>query len=428
MRTTHRFHTNNPEIFKLQLLQWAQQFTAVVWLDSNGHTAFHNRFNGVLAADEFTVIETDASTGFDKLSEYQQQTKDWIFGYLGYDLKNDTENLTSQNYDGLKLPDLYFFQPKRIIEIIGEELIFNYLNMVEDEAEDDFTAICAIKIGTKPLNNGLVIKERISKKEYLQKANKMLSHILRGDIYEANLCMEFYAEGTIHPLATFNSLNTISKAPNSAFLKRKNTYALCASPERYIRKNNDVVISQPIKGTAPRNTSAAIDEAAKNELSQNQKERAENVMIVDLVRNDLSKVAQKGSVRVTELCKVYSFEQVHQMISTVESKVSQTLQPVSVLKATFPMGSMTGAPKISAMKIIEVLEETKRGLYSGAIGYFTPKGDFDFNVVIRSIVYNEEEQYCSFSVGSAITAKADPELEYNECLLKAAALRHVLEK
>jgi len=150
-------------------------------------------------------------------------------------------------------------------------------------------------------------------------------------------------------------------------------------------------------------------------------------MIVDLVRNDLSHTATKGSVKVEELCKVYSFLQVHQMISTVSSIVNVETSPVDILKTTFPMGSMTGAPKISAMKIIEDLEETKRSLYSGSVGYFTPNGDFDFNVIIRSILYKATQKYISYSVGGAITAKSDPLKEYEECLVKAKAMRQVLE-
>ena len=169
------------------------------------------------------------------------------------------------------------------------------------------------------------------------------------------------------------------------------------------------------------------DQKLKQKLATDIKERSENVMIVDLVRNDLAKTAIKGSVEVEELCKVYTFDQVHQMISTVISQVSDQVHPVDILKTTFPMGSMTGAPKISAMKIIETLEETKRGLYSGAVGYFTPEGDFDFNVVIRSILYNSSKKYVSYSVGGAITAKSDPLSEYEECLVKAKAMRQVLE-
>ena len=202
---------------------------------------------------------------------------------------------------------------------------------------------------------------------------------------------------------------------------------LSASPERYLKKVGEKVISQPIKGTAKRSFDIEQDAFLKKELKNSAKERSENIMIVDLVRNDLSHTATKGSVVVEELCQVYTFKQVHQMISTIISKVDATVSPVEIIKTTFPMGSMTGAPKVSAMKIIEELEVTKRGLYSGAVGYFTPTGDFDFNVVIRSILYDAKKQYLSFSVGSAITAQSIPENEYEECLLKAKAMFEVLQ-
>ena len=202
---------------------------------------------------------------------------------------------------------------------------------------------------------------------------------------------------------------------------------MSATTERYIKKHGNTVISQPIKGTARRSDNKKEDLYLADALSKDEKERSENIMIVDLVRNDLSCTATKGSVRVDELCKVYSFLQVHQMISTISSTISEETNPVDVLKQHFPMGSMTGAPKISAMKIIEDLEETKRGLYSGSVGYFTPKGDFDFNVIIRSILYNESKKYISYSVGGAITAMSNPLKEYEECLIKAKAMREVLE-
>jgi para-aminobenzoate synthetase component 1 len=228
-------------------------------------------------------------------------------------------------------------------------------------------------------------------------------------------------------LELFEKLNTISKSPLAVFLKNDSQYLFSASPERYLKKVADKIISQPIKGTAKRFLDPIEDERAKNQLALDPKERAENIMITDLVRNDLSRTAQKGSVKVEELCAVYSFEQVHQMITTITSNLDIQYSVNEVIKSTFPMGSMTGTPKISAMKIIEELEETKRGLYSGAVGYFTPSGDFDFNVVIRSILYNQENKYVSFSVGSAITSQSVPENEYEECLLKAKAMHEVLQ-
>jgi len=256
----------------------------------------------------------------------------------------------------------------------------------------------------------------------------MLDHIHAGDMYEANFCMEFFAENAvINPLEKFQKLNEISQAPFSVFFKNNKQFLLSASPERYLKKVGETIISQPIKGTSKRFSDPIEDEISRQYLENDPKERAENIMITDLVRNDLSHTAQKGSVEVAELCKIYSFLQVHQMISTITSKIDFQYSPIDVLKTTFPMGSMTGAPKISVMKIIENLEETKRGLYSGAVGYFTPDGDFDFNVVIRSILYNEGNQYVSFSVGSAITSLSIPEKEYEECLLKAKAMHQVLQ-
>jgi len=417
--------------FKQSLLHWSQQYYEVVWLDSNGHRNKYSSFDGMLAVDALTSIVTDTENAFEDLSNYQSNTKDWIFGYLSYDLKNDTEQLFSCNTDGLNFPALYFFQPKKLIEIQGPVVTFNYLNMVADEIEEDFNNILeAPKPFSQELENqsDIKIKLRIFKDEYFSRVNKMLNHIHRGDIYEANFCQEFYAEGTkIDALKTYLKLNSITRAPFSAFLKVNDKYLLSSSPERYVKKLGDKIISQPIKGTAKRSLDKNEDRLLVEALEEDQKERAENIMIVDLVRNDLSKSAVKGSVKVEELCKVYSFDQVHQMISTITAEVSNTKNPVDIIKETFPMGSMTGAPKVSAMQIIEDLEASKRGLYSGTVGYFTPDNDFDFNVVIRSILYNKTAQYVSFSVGSAITAKAIPEKEYEECLLKAKAMRQVLE-
>ncbi len=430
MRTKISFKVPDSETFSKNLLEWSQQFYDVVWLESNEHSDEYGSFDGILAVDALTSLQTDASNAFEDLKEYQQETKDWIFGYLSYDLKNDVEKLSSNNYDGLEFPELFFFQPRKIIKITDNQVEFLYLNMVAEEIDKDFDAIqnqSGVQLEAVETTSDIRIKLRIFKDEYFKRAEEMLWHIHRGDIYEANFCQEFYAEETtIDPLKTYQKLNAISKSPFATFLKLNDKYLLSASPERYLRKQGNEVISQPIKGTAKRAMDSVEDERNKVILENDPKERAENIMIVDLVRNDLSKSALKGSVKVKELCKVYSYEQVHQMISTVTSKVLDDKNPVELIRESFPMGSMTGAPKVSAMKIIERLESFKRGLYSGAVGYFTPDGDFDFNVVIRSILYNAANKYVSYSVGSAITAKASPEKEYEECLLKAKAMREVL--
>ena len=428
-RTIKTFLVEDVQKLKDQLLVWSQQFETLLWLDSNNYKQQYTSFDAALAVEEFTSIKTDYLNAFEKLKEYQRITKDYIFGYLSYDVKNDVEQLSSNNFDGLDFADMYFFQPQKLFFIKRNTIEFHYLRMVDDEIEIDFEEIKKTK-KFKSQNNGsnIKIKLRIHKDEYYSKVTKVLEHIKRGDIYEANFCQEFYAENsTIDPIKVYQDLNEISKPPFATFFKNDHQYLLSASPERYIRKEGSKIISQPIKGTAKRLRSKIDDTKIASDLASDIKERSENVMIVDLVRNDLSKSAIKGSVKVEELCKVYSFKQVHQMISTVVSELKDDIHPIQVLKNTFPMGSMTGAPKVSAMKIIENLEETKRGLYSGTVGYFTPEGNFDFNVVIRSILYNSEKKYISYSVGGAITAKSIPEKEYEECLLKAKAMKFVLQ-
>jgi len=426
-RTSFKFQVKDISEFKKRLLQWAQQFEIAVWLDSNNYNQKYSNFEAVLAVDAVSKIETSSENAFSQLKNYQSEVNDYIFGYLGYDLKNDVEALTSSNFDGLHFPDLFFFQPKKLFFIKGNIVEIKYLSDYKNDAEIDFKEITSTKTQQHTTNNQIQIKLRIHKDDYFKKLNTLLTHIHRGDIYEANFCQEFYSENsTINPVEVYQNLNEISKAPFATFLKLNDNYLLSASPERYLKKEGKHLISQPIKGTEKRASTKKADEKLIAALEQNPKERAENIMIVDLVRNDFSRFAVKGSVKVDELCKVYTFEQVHQLISTVSCTVKNDIHPVDILKNTFPMGSMTGAPKISAMKIIEELEETKRGLYSGAVGYFTPNGNFDFNVIIRSILYNAEKKYVSYSVGGAITAQSIPEKEYEECLLKAKAMKHVL--
>jgi len=429
LRTSIYKSISDPKLFKQQLLFWSQQFREIIYLDSNDYTHNYSSYDCVLAVDAFTSIKTDYHNAFEDLKQYQQNTKDWLFGYLSYDLKNDIEQLQSKNYDGLDFPDLYFFQPKKLFLLKGNQLEIQYLKMCDDEEEEDFQEISVQRLVFNNQESAIKIQQRIPKENYIEKVSKVLGHIHQGNIYEANFCMEFFAENAvIDPIEKFVKLNKISQPPFAVFFKNNKHFLMSATPERYLKKEGEFIISQPIKGTAKRFLDASEDEQSKMRLAFDLKERAENIMITDLVRNDLSRTAQKGSVEVKELCKIYSFLQVHQMISTVTSKLDSQYSVVDVLKTTFPMGSMTGAPKISVMKIIEQMEETKRGLYSGAVGYFTPEGDFDFNVVIRSILYNQEKKYVSFSVGSAITSQSIPENEYEECLLKAKAMREVLSE
>lgn len=402
----------------------------MLWLDSNDHTDAYSTFDALLAVAEQPATPSIVTTT-KALHSALSGERDWWFGYFAYELKDELEALSSTNFDGLGFPTLYFFQPAKIIVLQHNQLRFLYQDMCSGDIEHDFSQIRALetaegRVGEK--HSPVALQLRISKAEYLAKVGTLLQHIHRGDLYEANFCQEFYAENTtIAPWDTYTRLNALSQTPFAAFLRLKDRYLMCASPERYLKKREQTVISQPIKGTAARGTTLQEDQYQKVQLAANPKERAENIMITDLVRNDLSKSALKGSVHVAECCKVYTYKQVHQMISTITAQVPNTKPPLDLIRETFPMGSMTGAPKIAAMKIIEALEATKRGLYSGAVGYFDPNGNFDFNVVIRSILYNAAKKYVSFSVGSAITAQSQPEQEYQECLLKANALRQVLE-
>ncbi|RDY61404.1 aminodeoxychorismate synthase component I [Flagellimonas nanhaiensis] len=428
----HCSYSISPSLkIKDALLEWSKSCSHIVWLDSNRHSDKYGSFDAVLAISEQTDKSFKSFKNIDEIELFVDEQKDWLFGYFSYDFKNSLENLDSENFDGLGFPEINFFQPTKVIVLDGDKLKFSYLDACAGEMEDDFSRLLEIADEDKKEKDDHVpvkIKMRIHKDAYFEKTQIFLDHIQKGDIYEANFCQEFYAENTnIDPFRTYKNLNSVSKPPFASFMKLGSHFLMCASPERYLKKNGQTLISQPIKGTAPRGSNAESDKAISETLAKDPKERAENIMITDLVRNDLSRSALKGSVKVEELCEVYTYEQVHQLVSTVTAKVPEGMNPVRLIKETFPMGSMTGAPKISAMKIIEELEETKRGLYSGAVGYFSPNGDFDFNVVIRSILYNAQNKYVSFSVGSAITAKSDPEKEYEECLLKAKAMRSVLE-
>jgi para-aminobenzoate synthetase component 1 len=313
----------------------------------------------------------------------------------------------------------HFWVPKFVIKLEKEK--FEYLQGEQDEESFQFLDyFMEEEIDHNFHSFPYRFEARTSKERYISQVEKLKSYIQRGDIYEVNYCQEFFAENVEldFPLDTYFKLNHITKAPFSTFLQTDKHAIFCGSPERYMKKTGDRLLSQPIKGTAPRGIDDQADEALKQHLQNDPKERSENIMIVDLVRNDLSRVAKKGSVHVSELYGIHTFETVHQMISTIECEVEKEVTFLDILNASFPMGSMTGAPKVEAMKIIDETEDFNRGIYSGSIGYITPSGDFDFNVVIRSLIYNREKKYLSCAVGGAITILSDPEKEYEECQTK----------
>lgn len=414
---------NRPHSIKQQALQWANTFPVCCYLDSNNYTDPYTNFDILVAAGVSHQLTAATGQAFIKLQQFYNAHKSWMFGLLSYDLKNEIELLTpATQVDPLHFPDLFFFVPQYLVGIKDDILTV----LLGDDSIRD--TIQAMPLREPQSNAPITLQSRFEKAEYLNTIKVLQQHIRQGYIYEVNLCQEFFAEhAAIDPVSVYTQLNAHSPTPFSGYFKLNDKYILSASPERFLRKQGNRLISQPIKGTAKRSADRNQDEALKAQLRTSGKEQAENVMIVDLVRNDLTKSAVKGSVAVDELFGIYSFPQVHQLISTVSCKLRADVHPVTAIKNTFPMGSMTGAPKIKAMELITRYEKSKRGAYSGALGYFTPEGDFDFNVLIRSLFYQASSQYLSFQVGGAITHQSVPEQEYEECLLKATAMRNVLQ-
>ncbi len=414
----------DPKDFKLKALQWASSFDVFCYLDSNNFKDQYSKFDVLLAVGVRDEVIVKAGSAFNKLEQFRTKYPGWATGFFTYDLKNEIEKLASENPDQLHFPDLYFFAPKHLILIRNgrAEVISDDEQQVSDQIQSQSIQ------QTSPISN-IQLNSRFSKEEYIETVIKIKEHISRGDIYVTNFCQEFFAENAvIDPLNIFQKLNAISPNPFTVFLKLRDQYILSASPERFLAKRGNKLISQPIKGTSKRYDDPENDKLSQQNLKTHSKELQENVMIVDLVRNDLTKSAVPGTVGTEELFGIYSFKQVHQMISTVVCELRDDVSPVEAIKNTFPMGSMTGAPKISAMQLMEQFERSKRGVYSGAIGYFSPDNDFDFNVVIRTLLYNSANKYLSFQVGGAITYQAEPEKEYEECLLKAQAILEALEQ
>ena len=410
------------------MLNWCSQFNIFCFLDNHQYQQQHHSIECILAVGSRAQIEsTTGGMALQALSEFKKKYEDkWIFGHLSYDLKNEIEGLQSVHPDYIGFPDLFFFLPEIVLALSASELRIWASPGIADEV---FDAIIRTKDTITKGKWDLHIQSRFSKKEYIDTVKQLQQHILRGDCYEINFCQEFFDDNaSIEALDLFFALSEASPNPFSAFYRVNERYLVCASPERFLKKTGNTIYSQPIKGTAKRSLSDPMqDEAAKAELQQSLKERSENVMVVDLVRNDLSRFCEQGSVEVEELFAIYSFPQVHQMISTVKGKLEKGVDPINMIRSSFPMGSMTGAPKRRVMQLIDQYEKSRRGLFSGSVGYFDPAGDFDFNVVIRSILFNNNTKYLSFQTGSAITFYSDPENEYEECQLKAAAIKKVLE-
>ncbi|RYY18814.1 MAG: anthranilate synthase component I family protein [Cytophagaceae bacterium] len=416
-----------PADFRARALQWAAQFPHCAYYEPNDlQQSAAGTFARLLAVANSDAAAPNSLAGLAAYLGAEPPAALPHCGFITYDVKNELETLSSANFSGLNWPALHFFQPETCLLWQGDTL------QMQGRTAGVLKAILATEVPVAAPPTVPALRPRLPRAEYLRAVESVREDILNGEVYELNLCQEFYAEGvTLNPVAAFWQLNEASPAPYAGFLRHHDHYLLCASPECFITKQQAVITSQPIKGTRRRGTTPADDEQQRRALLHDEKERAENLMIVDLVRNDLARVACTGTVRVPELFGTYGFRHVWQLISTVQAELRPGAGLPDILRATFPMGSMTGAPKVRAMQLIEHYEASRRGLYSGSFGYVDYKGDFAFNVVIRSLQYRADTGYLSLQVGSAITYDSVPEQEYQECLLKAQgvlqALRTVLQ-
>ncbi len=402
------------------MLNWSKQFSTFCFLDNHQYQLTPHSQECLLAAGVRRSFGAQAGNALKGLQHFIDENKTWLFGHLSYDLKQELGFTPSRQHDELGFPDLFFFEPEVLIRLNE--------TTIEITADDPSSVHSAIlsqpSFIPKGNNHGAQLKHRTDKEEYISIIRRLKEHILRGDCYEINFCQELHAiVPGAEPLSLYDRLTRISPNPFSALYRMDHRWLICASPERFLCRQGDRILSQPIKGTSRRFEEVEKDETSRRELQESAKDRSENVMIVDLVRNDLSRICQEGTVEVDELYGIYSFPQVHQMISTVSGKLKNEISFTEIIRSTFPMGSMTGAPKKRVVELIEQYEPTRRGIFSGAVGYINPTGDFDFNVVIRSMMYNANTGYLSFPVGSGITFYSDPELEWEECLAKAEAVR-----
>lgn len=416
---------------------------------------------------------------WDALKRFREENPGWHFGYFGYDLKNDADD--PRNNQGMRtdsgmtsdLPDMIFIKPEFLVETDGQVVEWMYgdeqtlLSAIGAQSSESIQSLQRIlpsefeeliepadplqssepiqpgepsepvapgdppqpsepvQASTDKSKNPLLadIEPGLSREVYLDKIRDIQQHIKEGDFYELNFSYPMEGRFQGDPFQLYEQMKRVNPVPFGAYLSVEGTQICCASPERFLSKTGKKLLSEPIKGTSARSDDPRIDQINREELL-NEKNRAENLMIVDLVRHDLAKVAKTDTVNVEKLFDLQSFGTVHQLISSISCEVDNRLDPVDYIRACFPMGSMTGAPKIEVMKHIDRLEEYKRGVYSGAVGYFTPEGDFDFNVVIRTAIIHGDDLH--YPVGGAITSDSEPELEWQETLLKAKSLFRAL--
>jgi para-aminobenzoate synthetase component I len=409
------YKPEHPKRWEKALYSALEGFETYCILHSLGVNSALNfdEYEMIAGIDSVEVLVGNAGDMLQKLNEFTQSNR-FSMGVLGYELRHEIYESTPKQPQTMALPDLTWFEPKWLItrkrgasefEIYGpnpEELI-SQINNASINAQ-----VFAEQF--KPL---------ISKEAYVEKVNQIKQDILEGDYYEMNYCTEFVSQNfKSSPAAIYDKLTSMHHVPFSGMLKHGNQYVICASPERFLKKTGKNILSQPMKGTVKRNPDEVVDKALKNQLAESEKDRAENIMIVDLVRSDLAKCCETGSIKVPELFGIYTYPTVHQMISTITGRLTPDISFCEIIRNTFPMGSMTGAPKRMVMERAAEYEITQRGLYSGSLGYVTADGDFDLNVIIRSLMIDKSQECASFHAGGAITFDSDPESEYEEMLLK----------
>lgn len=363
----------------------------------------------------FIAASNTAITNWEKVTA----NADYLFGYLGYDIKNQLENLSSGNSQLIAFPECMVFEPDFLVGYANEELtvLIGELPVFKDTTFQFSTPNFGIP---KPLTNEV---------NYQKNVDVIRDYIQQGEVYELNYCIGFRTkvQDFESPLDFWHFQSERNPMPFAAFVKCKHLNILSHSPERFLKRDGISLLSQPIKGTAKRNLGdKEADDLAAKTLQTSIKERAENVMIVDLVRNDLARCSKLGTIKVPELFGIYSFKTVHQMISTISSELKPNTSLKDILNVTFPMGSMTGAPKIRAMQLIDTLENFKRGPFSGTIGYCLPSLQADWNVVIRSLFYDSESQELCWYAGGAITWDSQPAEEWAEVCLKTEAILSAL--
>jgi len=409
------FHPDELNRIKAKMLNWLKPFGIFVYLDNNQYANGPNRYEVLVAAG---VKKHFGCFPPGRLPR-------WLFGHLSYDMKNTIETgLHSRHDERIGFPESYWFEPETVLYIPHGSSCLCIEGKNPQQIYESLLLTASSFQGTR--RQPVSWKLHFSKKEYLDTLRNIQQHIVNGDCYELNFCIEACCTFVkIDPLDTFVRLNAINPAPYACLYRKDNSWLIGASPERFLFKSAHRIYAQPIKGTIGRGCDKAEDDLLKQHLYESIKDRAENIMIVDLMRSDLAKCCIPGSIQATELFGLYAFPQVHQMISTIEGRLRPDAGVADILRSTFPMGSMTGAPKIKVMELIEEYEGSRRGIYSGTVGYINPEGDFDFNVVIRSLMYNSRTRYLAYQTGGAITYDSIPEQEWEEVRLKAKAMEAV---